>query len=57
MTLWYNARYYKWGFTRVLRGLLKLVTVYPVMLVCAIPHGLYVACQIIITRLDDWWIK
>ena len=46
---------FKWAYTRMIRGLLKALFFYPVMLVCLIPYWIYTTCLIAIDRLDYWW--
>ena len=48
--------YEKWEVTRVIRMILKITVFYPVMLVCVIPHQLYVFCLYALNKFEYlWW--
>ena len=57
LELHWHRNHILWILTKALREILKTMTIYPVMLLCAIPHFLYVGCQIVINRFDDLWLE
>ena len=49
-------RYYEWTLTRILRMTVKILLLYPVMLLCLVPYEIFTACLCIREKLEGWWI-
>lgn len=47
--------YFRWTCTRLIRAAVKVLFLYPVMLVCCIPYGLYMLCLTAVDTLNMWW--
>ena len=47
--------YFKWSMTRFIRGIVKALFLYPVMLVLLIPDRIFSLCLILRDRLESWW--
>ncbi len=45
----------KWRITRIIRGLVKALFLYPVMLALLIPDRLFSFCLLLRERLESWW--
>ena len=47
--------YFHWSVTRLIRGVIKGLFLYPVMLVLLIPERLFTLCLFLRERLESWW--
>ena len=49
--------YFVWSLNRFVRGLIKVLLIYPLMLLTLLPSILYSGLCVLSQRLDCWWWK
>lgn len=49
--------YFVWSLNCFVRGLIKVLLIYPLMLLTLLPSILYNGLCVLLQRLDCWWWK